>query len=72
MRKQTDETILRIERDSRSTVTVSTGIIVPGRMEGAGHTYTLIRTDEGWEIDDEHLWLSPGRSEDAGSSERRP
>ena len=66
VRKATPETIIAIKRESWNTVEVNTGFIMPGRLEGTGHTFSVKRLGDEWEIDEERLWLSTGKPESAG------
>ena len=58
IKKETDEKILSIQRESPDTVEVRTGITTPGRLEGKGQTFQLKRTKKGWEPKKKGLWVS--------------
>ena len=58
IKKQTDEKILSIRRESKDSVEVTTGVITPGRLDGKGQTFWLKRTKKGWEVQKKGLWVS--------------
>ena len=50
VKKETDEPVHRITRESQGTVKVLTGKVTPGRLEGGGTIFTFKRTKKGWEL----------------------
>ena len=50
VKKETDEPIHSIRRESPDTAKVWTGKVTPGRLEGGGTIFTLKRTKKGWEL----------------------
>lgn len=50
VKKETDEPIHSITRESQDTVKVLTGKVTPGRLEGGGTIFTFKRTKKGWEL----------------------
>jgi hypothetical protein len=58
VKKETDEKVLSVERESEDTVQVRTGVVTPGRLEGKGQTFWLKRTKKGWQIQKKGIWIS--------------
>lgn len=58
IKKETNETILSIQRKSSGMVEVRTGVVRPGRLEGGGQTFLLKRHQKEWKIQKRGLWVS--------------
>lgn len=57
IRQETAEPILKISGESSTTAIVVTGRRGTG-LDGGGHEYHLNRTDRGWQIVGQSVWVS--------------